>query len=98
MKAKGPRKITRLTASLTALILVGLIFQSSAALPTSAELRLRRQWVAKHFDAKAGALPFEVSFEDTLEQQTVPGATLSALPVEIPSAPGSTIVYYHASH
>jgi alpha-galactosidase len=41
---------------------------------------------------------YEVSFEDTPERQTVPGATLSALPVEIPSAPGSTIVYYHASH
>jgi alpha-galactosidase len=40
---------------------------------------------------------YEVSFEDTPERQTMPGATLSALPVEIPSAPGSAIVYYHAS-
>jgi hypothetical protein len=50
------------------------------------------------FRRQSGALPFEVSFEDTPERQTVPGATLSALPVEIPSAPGSTMVYYHASH
>jgi len=36
---------------------------------------------------------YEVSFEDTPENQTVPGATLSALLAEIPSAPGSAIVY-----
>jgi len=37
---------------------------------------------------------YEVRFEDTPQRQTVTGATLSALPVEIPSAPGSSIVYY----
>jgi hypothetical protein len=39
---------------------------------------------------------YEVSFEDTPDKQTVPGATLSALPVEILPSPGSAIVYYRA--
>jgi hypothetical protein len=37
---------------------------------------------------------YEVSFEDTLEKQTVPGSALSALPVEISASPGSAILYY----
>ena len=34
---------------------------------------------------------YEVSFEDTPDKTTVPGATLSALPVEILASPGSAI-------
>jgi alpha-galactosidase len=41
-------------------------------------------------------LSYEVSFEGTPEKRTLPGAALSALPVEIASAPDSAIVYYHA--
>ncbi len=36
-----------------------------------------------------------VSFEDTPDQRTLSGTALSALPIEIPSLPGSAIVYYH---
>jgi alpha-galactosidase len=39
---------------------------------------------------------YAVSFEDTPETRTLSGNALSALPVEIPGAPGSAIVYYHA--
>jgi alpha-galactosidase len=39
---------------------------------------------------------YEVSFEDTPDKKTVPGATLSALPVEILPSPGPAIVYYRA--
>jgi len=39
---------------------------------------------------------YEASFEDTLEKTTVPGNQLSALPLEIPGAPGSAIVYYRS--
>jgi alpha-galactosidase len=62
MKAIGPGKSTRFAVSLTVLILGGLLLQSSAAAPASAEIKLRRQWVAKHFDAKAGALPFSFTY------------------------------------
>ena len=48
--------------------------------------------------AVAPKRPYEVSFEDTPEKQTLPGAALSALPVEIPASPGSAIVYYRARH
>jgi alpha-galactosidase len=46
-----------LIISLTALLLGGLL-QSSAALPSSAELKLRDKWLAQHFESKAAALPF----------------------------------------
>ena len=36
---------------------------------------------------------YEVSFEDTPETRKLSGTALSALPVEIPDAPGSAIVY-----
>jgi alpha-galactosidase len=39
---------------------------------------------------------YAVSFEDTPEKMRLPGAALSALPVEILNAPGSAIVYYRA--
>ena len=39
---------------------------------------------------------YDVSFEDTPEKKRMTGAELSALPVEIPSMPGSVIVYYRA--
>jgi hypothetical protein len=39
---------------------------------------------------------YEVTFEDTPEKKTVPGAALSVLPIEIPGVPGSAIVYYRA--
>jgi hypothetical protein len=39
---------------------------------------------------------YTVSFEDTPEKRMLPGAVLSALPVEILNAPGSAIVYYRA--
>jgi hypothetical protein len=57
---------------LTILILLGLILQSSAALPTNAELRLRRQWVAKHFDAKVGALPFSFTYGGRAATELLP--------------------------
>jgi alpha-galactosidase len=37
---------------------------------------------------------YDVSFEDTPEKWTLPGAVLSALPIEIITMPGSAIVYY----
>jgi alpha-galactosidase len=40
---------------------------------------------------------YEVSFEDAPGKQTMTGAELLALPVEIPSAPGSAILYYRAA-
>lgn len=45
--------------------------------------------------AVASRRSYQVTFEDTSEQRTLPGAALSALPIEIPDSPGSAIVYYH---
>ena len=39
---------------------------------------------------------YEVSFEDTPEKRLLPGSALSALPAEIPNAPGSVVIYYRA--
>jgi alpha-galactosidase len=62
MKATGSRKQARLKAGLTTLIVASFVLQSFAAPPTSAELKLRRQWVAQHFETKAGALPFSFTY------------------------------------
>jgi alpha-galactosidase len=37
---------------------------------------------------------YEVSFEELPDRRSMPGSGLSALPVEIPAAPGSAILYY----
>ena len=37
---------------------------------------------------------YDLSFEDTPDRRTVPGSLMSALPVKIPAAPGSVILYY----
>ena len=37
---------------------------------------------------------YDIRFEDTPEQRTARGSAMSALPVEIPAAPGSAIIYY----
>ena len=37
---------------------------------------------------------YDIRFEDTPEQRTSRGSLMSALPVEIPAAPGSAIIYY----
>lgn len=41
-----------------------------------------------------GKATYEITYEDTPAKRMIKGSELSALPVEIPSAPGSVIVYY----
>ena len=72
MKAIGFREKAKLTASLTTLIWASLLLQSPAAPATSGELKLRRQWVAQHFDTKAGALPFHTWIPDAAEDAPLP--------------------------
>jgi len=58
----GRGGVRKLAASLTALLLASFLSQSAAAPPTRAELKLRRNWAAQHFDAKAAALPFSFTY------------------------------------
>ena len=88
MKAIGPRTITKLTASVTAVIAAGFVLQSSAAPPTSAELKLRRQWVAQHFDAKAGALTFSFTYGGRAATELLPKWKLECAPAK--RQPGRT--------
>jgi alpha-galactosidase len=66
---------------LTTLIWASLLLQSFAAPATSAELKLRRQWVAQHFDAKASALPFSFTYGGRAATELLP-----AWKLERPSA------------
>ena len=59
-------------ASLTALVLAALSLQSFAASPTSAEFKLRRQWVARHLDAKPVGLPFSFTYDDRPSAELLP--------------------------
>ena len=72
MKLIGRWKLTSFTASLTLLALAALGLRSSAATPTSAELKLRRQWVAQHFDSKAGPLPFSFTYGERPARELLP--------------------------
>ena len=81
MKAIGFREKAKLTASLTTLIWASLLLQSPAAPATSGELKLRRQWVAQHFDTKAGALPFSFTYGGCAATELLP-----AWKLERPSA------------
>ncbi len=42
----------------------------------------------------AAGSTYEITFEDAPGKRTMKGETLTALPIEIPAAPGSAIVYY----
>ena len=64
--------MAKLVASLIVLILATFLLQSSAAPPTGAELKLRRQWVAQHFDAKAGAFPFSFTYGERPAAELLP--------------------------
>jgi alpha-galactosidase len=64
--------MAKLVASLIALIPATFLLQSSAAPPTGAELKLRRQWVAQHFDAKAGAFPFSFTYGGRAAAELLP--------------------------
>ena len=72
MKATRSRKQARLTASLTAVITASFVLQSFAAPPTSTELKLQRQWVAQHFDAKAGGLLFSFTYGGRAATELLP--------------------------
>lgn len=50
--------MNRIAAILIAGFAGGLFVRASAALPESAEMKLRDKWVARHFDGKATAVPF----------------------------------------
>jgi len=58
MQAIRPRRVPKLALGLLALLPAGVFLQSHAAPPTSTELKLRRNWTARHFDGKVTALPF----------------------------------------
>jgi alpha-galactosidase len=49
--------------SLIAVFAGGLLLHCSAAVPESAELKLRDKWVARHFDGKAAAVPFSFTYD-----------------------------------
>ena len=82
MKAVGLQSIAKFTAKLIPLIPAIFLLQSSAAPPTSAELKLRRQWVAQHFDAKAGALPFSFIYGDRPAAALLPTWKLERTPAK----------------
>jgi alpha-galactosidase len=73
---------------LTAVIAAVFVLQSSAAPPTSAELKLRRQWVAQHFDAKAGVLPFSFTYGGRAATELLPTWKLECAPAK--RQPGRT--------
>ena len=82
MKSIGSRKPARLTAGLTTLLWASFLLQSPAAPATSAELKLQRQWVAQHFDAAAGALPFSFTYGGRAAKELLPGWKLERAPVQ----------------
>ncbi len=62
MKVIRPGRLTQIAASLVALVPATFVLQSAGASPTHAELKLRRNWAAQHFDATAAALAFSFTY------------------------------------
>lgn len=82
MKANGFGTRARFTASLTTLLAAGFLLHSPAASATSAELKLRHQWLAQHFDAKAGALPFSFTYGGRTATELLPAWKLERTPAK----------------
>ena len=64
--------MNRIAISLITVLAGGLLFRSSAALPESAEMRLRDKWLGRHFDAKAAAVPFSFTYGGRASGELLP--------------------------